>query len=81
MNNEQVSKPNKIEISNLDMIKESVANAVERRNSGLESKDFLIELSDEEARNTSGGMQAAIFPTPEIFGFHEPPKKVIFEIQ
>ena len=79
MNEEKALNLSQIEIQ--DLIGDSVANAVERRNSGLESKDFLIELSDEEARNTSGGMQAAIFPTPEIFGFREPPKKVVLEIQ
>ena len=71
MNNDRVSKPNGIEIGNLDMIKESVANAVERRKSGLDSKGFLKELSDEEAKNTSGGM----FPFPIVLGFHEPPEE------
>ena len=56
MNNDRVSKPNGIEIGDLDLIEESVANAVERRKSALESKGFISELSDNEAKLTKGGI-------------------------
>lgn len=53
MSEDRVSKSNQIEIK--DLISESIANAVERRKSSLDSKEFLSELSDDEAKGTMGG--------------------------
>ena len=70
MNNDRVSKPHGIEIGNLDLIEESVANAVERRNSNSQSKEFLTEISDEEAKLTKGGINATdIFGPPITMGY------------
>lgn len=55
-----------IEIS--DLINESVANAVERRKSDLDSKEFMTELSDDEAKRTLGGISRLPIEPPVITG-------------
>ena len=55
-----------IEIS--DLINESVANAVERRQSGSDSKEFMTELSDDEAKRTLGGINQLPIKPPIITG-------------
>lgn len=73
MNDKQASKTSGIEISDLDLINESVANAIERRNSSLDSKEFLSELSDAEAKSAMGGIGIGdlvvlgMLPPDEIF--------------
>lgn len=56
MNNERASKTSKIEISDSDLINESVANAIERRNSNFDSKKSLSKLSDDKAESTTEEM-------------------------
>ena len=59
MNDNRISKFNQIEIE--DLIIDSVTNAVERRKLGLNSKEFLSELSDDEAKLTKGGVTNVMF--------------------
>lgn len=47
--NNQESKFNHIEIK--DLIDGSVANAIERKKIGLDSNEYLIELSEKESKN------------------------------
>ncbi|HLO88696.1 MAG TPA: hypothetical protein VK203_27315 [Nostocaceae cyanobacterium] len=59
-------KFNNLEIS--DLIDAAVNNAVSRRNQAVESEEALLDVSDEEANNVSGGALAK----PIIAGFVSP---------
>jgi len=53
----EINKKNQFEIN--DLIDESVSNAVARRNEALDSVE---NLSDEEAKNVTGGASIAVKP-------------------
>lgn len=74
--NNQKTESNQIEIK--DLIDSSIANAVERRNSGSDSKEFLSELSDNEAKLTKGGINIIDVCNPTTMGYagHPPTLKL-----
>ena len=78
MSDVQNVKSGHIEIN--DLINESVANAVERRNLALAATGFLSELSDTEINNIIGGGDYPIC-TPTTMGYAQNPTNSIDRIK